>query len=252
MTCGIYMIQHKDTGQSYIGLSENIERRWYEHTHNPNLKNSRIDPAIRKHGVDKFRLEIIEELPNDRILLMKREEHWIAYYNTYEDDFHYNLTPGGEGFKGDTHPSWGNSVIEDFGGLDYIKECNKKGMTQQEVANNIGISKRNLAYYLSRRGYKWILNDRSGENSPSYGKKHTLQTKNNIAKKISQLNNTTGYFRVDKQPCKACTNGYIYRYRYHDNDGQHKAIRSVDIEKLQQKVQDKGLEWIKWGDDNNG
>ena len=73
-----------------------------------------------------------------------------------------------------------------------------------------------------------------------------------ILKKISQLNNTTGYFRVDKQPCKACSNGYIYRYRYHDNDGQHKAIRSVDIEKLQQKVQDKGLEWIKWGDDNNG
>lgn len=96
MTCGIYKITRKDTGQMYIGLSENIEKRYREHANGKDMKHSRIDPAMVKHGTDKFNLEIIEELPNDRHLLMKREEYWIAHYNTYGNDFHYNLTPGGD------------------------------------------------------------------------------------------------------------------------------------------------------------
>lgn len=94
--CGIYKITKKDTGQIYIGLSENIEDRWYNHIHSPSLKHSYIDRAIYKHGEDKFYLEIIEEVPNNRHLLMEREAYWVAHYNTYEDDFHYNLTPGGD------------------------------------------------------------------------------------------------------------------------------------------------------------
>ena len=95
MTCGIYKITHKDTGQSYIGLSKNIEDRYYKHSHRHNM-DSRIDRAMDKYGADKFYLEIIEELPYDIHLLMEREKHWIAHYNTYEDDFHFNLTPGGD------------------------------------------------------------------------------------------------------------------------------------------------------------
>lgn len=33
-TCGIYKITRKDTEQAYIGLSENIEKRWYDHIFN--------------------------------------------------------------------------------------------------------------------------------------------------------------------------------------------------------------------------
>ena len=95
MTCGIYKITHKDTGQSYIGLSKNIEDRYYKHSHRHNM-DSRIDRAMDKYGADKFYLEIIEELPYDIHLLMEREKHWIAHYNTYEDDFHFNLTPDGD------------------------------------------------------------------------------------------------------------------------------------------------------------
>lgn len=96
MTCGIYKITRKDTGQMYIGLSENIEKRYCQHANGHHIENSYIDRAMVKHGEDKFDLEIIEELPNDRTLLMKREAYWVDYYNTYENDFHYNLTPGGE------------------------------------------------------------------------------------------------------------------------------------------------------------
>lgn len=96
MTCGIYLIENKKTGQKYIGLSKDIEDRWYRHIHRPNLKKSRIDRAIRKHGADKFNLEIIEELPYDKPLLAEREKYWIAHYNSHEDESHYNSTYGGE------------------------------------------------------------------------------------------------------------------------------------------------------------
>ena len=49
MTCGIYKITRKDTGQSYIGLSGNIEKRYYQHSRGDNMESSRIDPAMAKH-----------------------------------------------------------------------------------------------------------------------------------------------------------------------------------------------------------
>lgn len=95
MTCGIYLIENKKTGQKYVGLSENIEKRWYSHTHSPNIKYSYVDRAIKKYGADNFAFSIIEKLPNDRKVLSEHEKKWIAYYNTYLDENHYNLHEGG-------------------------------------------------------------------------------------------------------------------------------------------------------------
>lgn len=186
-TCGIYKITRKDTGQAYIGLSENIERRWDEHIHSPKLKYSYIDRAIRKHGVNKFHLEIVEELPNNRALLAERERYWIAYYNTYKDGSQFNLTPGG-----DISPS-------------KLPEIKAK------------ISEKRIGIPIS----------------------------DEVKKKISCATNTTGFFRVDKLKCSDCKNGFTYRYRYYDDDGKHRSIISVDLEKLEKKVKQKGLPWFK-------
>lgn len=96
MTCGIYMITNKKTGQKYIGRSVNIERRWNEHCHKGHIKNSYIDSSINKYGVSNFIIQVITELPKNQSLLNQHEKYWIKFYNTYEDDYHYNLTPGGE------------------------------------------------------------------------------------------------------------------------------------------------------------
>ena len=97
MTCGIYMIQNKQTGQKYIGQSVDIESRYRGHMHDgKRRKTSYIDNAINKNGSNMFELKIIEELPNDFLLLCEREKYWINFYNTYENKNHYNLTPGGE------------------------------------------------------------------------------------------------------------------------------------------------------------
>lgn len=96
MACGIYLITHKDTAQKYVGQSNDIKRRWQQHSRGYDVEHSWIDNAIRKHGVDKFIFQIITELPNDENVLLNHERYWIKFYNAYENKSHYNLTPGGD------------------------------------------------------------------------------------------------------------------------------------------------------------
>lgn len=60
--------------------------------------------------------------------------------------------------------------------------------------------------------------------------------------KESKAQNTTGYFRVSKSKCKQCKQGFIYRYQYYENNLK-KALFSTTLERLEEKVKDKGLPW---------
>lgn len=134
MTCGIYLITRKDTSQKYIGKSNNIEKRWVQHINGQDKGKSRIDNALVKHGADKFSFEVITELPNNDKVLREHERYWIKFYNSYEDKFHYNLTPGGEispssvpeiakkisdALKGEKHPHYGKTGEDCFNWKDY-------------------------------------------------------------------------------------------------------------------------------------
>lgn len=221
MTCGIYKITRKDTGQMYIGLSENIEKRYREHANGKDMKHSRIDPAMVKHGTDKFNLEIIEELPNDRHLLMKREEYWIAHYNTYGNDFHYNLTPGGD-FNPAKLPEVQAKISKSMSG----RKLSQK--TKEKIAK-------------TKYGSKHTPEAKDKMSQAHLGKKLSDEQKINISKTV----NTSGYYCVTKQNKKECKQGFMWRYRYYE-DGKHKAIYSVDIKKLEEKVRAKGLKWLKF------
>lgn len=247
-TCGIYKITRKDTGQLYIGLSENIEKRWYNHIHRPALKHSYIDRAIKKYGANRFNLEIIEELPNDRALLMEREEYWVAHYNTYEDDFHYNLTPGGDfnpmkapdiaaKISGENNPMFGKKLPEETrermskahsGKNHYMYGKKHSEETRKKISEALKGKK------LSKEHRKKISKARSG-------KKHLEDAK----KKISEAQNTTGFFRVCKHKGPRYKQGFTYAYQYYGDDKKQHSITSVSLEKLEKKVKAKGLEWFK-------
>ena len=94
---------------------------------------------------------------------------------------------------------------------------------------------------LSEETKKKISESRKGEKHPLYGKHHSKETR----QKISKSQNTTGYFRVTKQNTSNCKQGFIWQYSY-CVEGKQKAIRSVDINKLKEKVISKGLEWRKY------
>lgn len=56
---GIYKITKKENGKSYIGQSNDIERRFSEHKTKTDIP---IDIAIQKYGVNAFEFSIIENV----------------------------------------------------------------------------------------------------------------------------------------------------------------------------------------------
>lgn len=56
---GIYKITKKENGKSYIGQSNDIERRFKEHQTKGKESRIPLDIAIQKYGKDAFKYEII-------------------------------------------------------------------------------------------------------------------------------------------------------------------------------------------------
>ncbi len=134
MTIGIYEIENIKTGQKYRGQSINIERRLKEHERCKD-SNQWIDRAIKSKGSDSFTCKILETFSEyDKEILNEREKYWISEGNTFTNPFHYNLTPGGDGFGGqDEHPNYrfdlnDNEIIDLY--INY-------GFTIEEVAEKL-------------------------------------------------------------------------------------------------------------------
>lgn len=88
---GIYKITNKINGKIYIGQSNDIYRRFYEHQTKGASSRIPIDVAIQKYGKDKFLYEVLEECPISE--LNQRETFWIKKLNTVKDG--YNCSEGG-------------------------------------------------------------------------------------------------------------------------------------------------------------
>lgn len=125
MTVGIYKIENKINGHSYIGMSKNIEARFNEHkvrAFNPSKECQKVKPlylALKKYGVENFNFIILEKCLEEKLKV--REVYWIKKLNTYKNRNHYNLTPGG-----------------DFPGYKNIKAGEEHGMsilTKEDVVN---------------------------------------------------------------------------------------------------------------------
>lgn len=94
---GIYKITNLITGQSYIGKSINIEKRWKRHLSTSTNSNDKsynypLYQAIREYGQNNFSWEVLEECSKTQ--LNEKERCWIAFYDTYENG--YNQTLGGD------------------------------------------------------------------------------------------------------------------------------------------------------------
>lgn len=117
-TSGIYKLNFSN-GKIYIGLSNNIKRRMYEHNNSNRLQthpNHPCDLAIAKYG--RFEeieiLEYISEIEYD--LLREREKYWIQFYQSNNKEIGYNITPGGEVLYGEDSPnaSFSNEEVLDI------------------------------------------------------------------------------------------------------------------------------------------
>jgi group I intron endonuclease len=97
---GIYKITNKINGKFYIGLSNNIKRRFKFHR-TPASRNSNpkypLYAAILKYGLKNFDFSILE-IVDDISLLNKREIFWIE-----KEKPAYNAKAGGNAPRGYKH-----------------------------------------------------------------------------------------------------------------------------------------------------
>lgn len=87
MDTGIYRITNILTRESYIGSSQDIQKRWRSHKNiafNKNVKaySYPLSEAIREFGIDNFTLTILELCHKDQLL--SRE---IYYFKKYKPEY---------------------------------------------------------------------------------------------------------------------------------------------------------------------
>lgn len=102
----IYKITNKIDGKQYIGATiYKLNERWNRHTSDTLLKkdNQYLHSAMRKHGIENFTIEILEEHPDANYTFNTLESKYIKEYKTHSTENGYNMTWGGDGWLGMKH-----------------------------------------------------------------------------------------------------------------------------------------------------
>jgi group I intron endonuclease len=85
----IYELINQDNGKKYIGQTQNnLNFRFNQHKNNSYTRNTPLYSSMRKHGVDKFKIYMVEICPNH--ILNEKESFYIKNKNTLYP-YGYNL-----------------------------------------------------------------------------------------------------------------------------------------------------------------
>lgn len=89
----VYMHTNKINNKKYIGLTNNISRRWSRN--GSEYRRQRFYYAIQKYGWDNFEHEILfDNLSKEEAC--KKEIEMITFYKTTNKKYGYNISSGGE------------------------------------------------------------------------------------------------------------------------------------------------------------
>lgn len=94
----VYVIKNTINGKKYVGqTTSTVDKRWRKHVNNSNSGSSLFfHKAIRKYGTSAFEVETVY-LVHSKSEMNMYEISLIQSLRTYEPEFGYNQTLGGEG-----------------------------------------------------------------------------------------------------------------------------------------------------------
>lgn len=93
----LYEIRNSENDAVYVGITRNsLVRRMASHRFSAKSKHTPLYCAMRKHGFDKFRIELIYEFEIESEML-KAEKDRIAFYRNIGVKC-YNVLDGGESY----------------------------------------------------------------------------------------------------------------------------------------------------------
>lgn len=102
----IYKYTNKINGKTYIGQTNNLQKRFNGHkseafNSNASGYNLPFHAAIRKYGMENFNYETLEEIADGESLefVNEREIYFIGYYHSLVSENGYNITAGGNGCR---------------------------------------------------------------------------------------------------------------------------------------------------------
>ena len=273
MTKGIYC--YLDTKQNevvYIGKDSNIDKNKRHRDHlAPFRYNEQPINRILQNNPDRYIYQVLWEIDDCTDNHLNQME--IFYIKKYDPQF--NFTEGGDGISGFKHSEETRKKIsESRKGKTHSPETRKKISEANKGENHpmYGKTPWNKGKTLSDETRKKMSEnhrDVSGTNNPMYGKTHSEEARKKLSevnkgknnpmygktpwnkgktlsdetrKKMSEAKNTTGFYRVTKEKKKSVKQGFLWDYRYYDNN-KRKSICSADLKKLEKKVKKEGLEW---------
>lgn len=178
----IYLITNIINGRKYVGLTTKpIEERFKAHKYAANLNQGYyLHNAMRKYGVDNFKIELIDTA--DSIDELKEKEIFnIEKYDTFNTG--YNLTIGG-----DYTANAGKVTIKDMNNNNIsitVDEFRSNPQYTHVNKNMITIFKDDIKLRVTSLEYKNKYYD-IGFRSKNYGRMNVIDNENNII----QLNST--------------------------------------------------------------
>ena len=202
---GYYIIRSKKEGND----GKLLHRLVFEDYHNCKLDENDVIHHIDGDKTNNHPANLI---------CMSQKAHGLLHnkYRKFSEEHKQKLSKNHADFSGKNHPMYGKHHSEE--------------------------SKNKMSESLTGRTHSEETKKKMSKNNARYWEDKTLSDEHK--QKISEAQNNSGYFRVCKAKNKKCKQGFTWYYRYWD-DGKHKTISSVDINKLEAKVKAKGLKWRK-------
>lgn len=233
MAKGIYCyIDKKNNKIVYIGRDSHLHSRQRDMAHKKscNYNKQKINQIIQNNP-DRYLYKILwekDECTDNHLNQM--EIYYISKYNPK-----FNFTDGGDGISGFKHSEETKQKISK-NNARYWKGKKRSEEARQKMSEN------SARYWKGKKRSEEtrqkISEKNKGTNHPMFGKKHSEKTR----QKISKTMNTTGFYRVSKVKDNAYKQGFIWRYEYRKKSIK-KQIKSVNLLKLQEKVEAQGLPW---------
>lgn len=156
---GIYKIINKSNGKYYVGSSDHIHKRFYDHKIKL-IKNSHINSKLQnswnKYGEEHWDWNIIEEIPSSDLLLIEQKYLDIAKLEKHKC---YNIVfDASSPMRGRTHSVATKSKMRKTHSKINHKKFSHKKQTKQHLSE------------LMKGRY-------IGVNNPNFGKKHSKETR---------------------------------------------------------------------------
>lgn len=248
MTQGIYCYIDKKTNKIvYIGKDSHIneKRRHKQHMLKSNYDRQVINRVVQNNPI-RYEYKVLEEGNISQKILNALEMSFIQKYGSK-----FNFTKGGEGLFGYKFSKKHR---------EKISQANKGRKMSDEQRKKI--SENNIKRFQNK------------ENHPMFGRHHSEEAKKKISEKnkgskvpserrlrisqklkgrkmsekqkkvLSKKKNIVGIYNVCKVYREDYKQGFFYLYYYYEN-GKRKRLQSVDLKKLEKRVLERGLPWIK-------